>query len=167
MKPVIIMLTNEHSYPCNFTTIYFFLHEPVAWHNQNTRMRWILYVMCVRVETDLDRAETSQQALGSPGLFQVIKCCRHASFLINYISLSGLFKGSESSAELKIEFLKVTFLSSWWSISEASGLHPGSAQPETRERCWSLNIAEYENTVQKLRRNNSNIHYKKLFHIEH
>ncbi len=93
------MLTNEHNYPCNFTTIYFFLHEPVAWHKQNTRMRWILYVMCVRVETDLDRAETSQQALGSPGLFQVIKCCRHASFLINYISLSGLFKGSESSAE--------------------------------------------------------------------
>lgn len=123
------MLTNEHNYPCNFITIYFFLHEPVAWHKHNTRMRWILYVMCVR-------AETSQQALGSPGLFQVIKCCRHAGFCINYISLSGLFKGSESS----VEFLKVTFLSSRWSISEAPGLHPGSAQPETRERCWSMRI---------------------------
>lgn len=94
--------------------------------------------LCVRIETDLDRAETSQLALGSPGLFQVIKCCRHAGLRINYISLSGLFKGSESSGKLKIEFLKVTFLYSWWSISEASGLHPVSAQPETRERCWVL-----------------------------
>ncbi|CAM4728691.1 unnamed protein product [Leuciscus chuanchicus] len=48
----------------------------------------------------------SQLALGSPGLFQVIKCCRHAGFRINYISLSGLFKGSESSGKLKREFLK-------------------------------------------------------------
>ncbi len=119
-------------------------------------------MMCVRAEPDLDHAETSQQALGSPGLFQVIKCCRHAGFRINYISLSGLFKGSESSVELKIEFLKVTFLSSRWSISEVSVLHPGSAQPETRERCWSLNRVEYENTMQKLRRNHYNIHYKKI-----
>lgn len=130
----------------------------------------MLWIGCVRIETALDPAEMSQLALGSPGLFQVIKCCRHAGFRINYISLSGLFKGSESSGKLKIEFLKVTFLFSWWSISEASGLHPVSAQPETRERCWLLkdefkySIAwEYSAEAQKKQFTISETHKK--FHL--
>lgn len=146
--------------------IFFSLHKPVAWHKHAC----MLWIGCVRVETALDPAEMSQLALGSPGLFQVIKCCQHAGFRINYISLSGLFKCSESSGKLKREFLKVTFFFSWWSISEASGLHPVSAQPETRERCWLLkefkySIAwEYSAGAQKKQFAISETHKK--FHLE-